>query len=449
MPSNVEAGTRRVETYWVGENVNSQALPFTPQDPDFNLYSNVVTSTEAEGSAEWDERTGTGNYVPVVKNRQQGSHEISVSYDLARFPVDGSGNTVDPIADAARRDVDHRVNATHTFLEVEEKNAILAENTVHHRYFDEDGNSHPGTDPGATALDTRIEAYGRGCVPEEATMTIDPSDSSVVTVELSYVAHKFRRYQIDQPDSEYIHVRSTDSSDTSATVDIETADGGTSESLTLDGTDATTSVSSSSTYDSLRVSMPSDISGTLEVYGDDGSGGGSAGAPNQLLAVIHGKSDYDNIEGDTGVPLVGSGSFEDDSAFGDGIPALGSNLNFSSNPAAEKVSSTTITVSNEISENATDSGLVQDIRASTQEITAESTVFGETESPEKYADHLLGNEAAVKFTVEGGDIELPRAYVRDGGSTEREEGSAVMQVEVTWSALMPTDGSDPLKFTSA
>lgn len=448
MPSHAEAGVRRNETYFARENLNSRAEPETPSDPQFRLYSSVVNTTELEGSAEFDARTGIGNVNPVKKNRQQETHELTIEYDLERFPVDTNGNPVDAFADAALRDDDNRVQNTHSFLNIEEKGPLIVENTLHYRYFEEANNTHPsGTRPSASRLDTRIESYARGCVPSEASLSISPGDSSVATVEMQYTAHKLRRYQIDQPEGEYIHIRSTAQADTSVSVSLETVDGGTSSTLSTDSGDGRTTVASSTTFDSLRVEVPDAHEGTIEVYGDDGSGSGSAGNPHQLLTVIRGSNTYDTIEADHGVPLIGNGSWEDESVFGAGIPALGSDLQWLGHPGGENVSSSTITVSNELAENNTDSGLTRDIRAGTQEITVESTVFGETESPEKYADHLEGREGALNYDLKGGTVDIPRAFISEGGSTEREAGNAVMQVDVTWRAMKPSDGGNALRFT--
>lgn len=449
MPSNVESSVRRTDTYFARETLDSNANPQTPTDPTFNLYSTVVNSEEIEPSAEFDNRLGLGNYLPVEKKRQQETHELTVAYDLQRFPVDASGNPQDAFADVVLRDIDNRIENTHTFLEVSKKETILPESTWHYRYFSDEelGNTHPsGTDPGATSKPTRTEHYGRGCIAEEATMELAPEDASVISSELQYVAHKFRRYQIDQPAAtETIAVKSTNSADTGATVDIETTDGATSESLTLDSSDATVLVTSSNTYGSLRVSLPTDISGDLEVYTYDSTNA----VAKQLLTVIRGADARDGIEGDRGVPLVGAGTFKDDSSLGDGIPALGSNLSWDGHPAAENVSSTTITGENEVETNATDSGLVPDIHTGSTTISLESTVFGETESPQMFDDYLYGREGVLSFAIEGGSVDIPRAYISDGGTTEKEAGSAVMQVEVTWNTLMPDDGSNPLQFNPA
>jgi hypothetical protein len=269
-------------------------------------------------------------------------------------------------------------------------------------------------------------------------------------VEIQYMAYKRRVYQIDQPDGEYIHVRSTESGDTNQGVNIETTDGATSEDLSTDGSDATTVVASSNTYGSLRVELADEFQGTVEVYGDDGSGSGSAGSPDQLLTIIRGADDRGGVEGDCGVPLVGTGSFEtvSGSNLGDGIPAAAAqNITFTGSDVAEQIASISLTVTNKLEDITTGEGLTKAIYAGGQEIVVEGTVFGETESPQQFGDMLEGTEGAFVIPLSDGDITLNRMYCRTGGEFEREEGQAVMQTDVTWSALDPAS-NDALVFNN-
>lgn len=441
MATNTEGGIRRNSAYFAREETDDFGNPITPADPEFLLYSSVVRTMSGAASAEYEERTGVGNYAPTDKNRQQETAEISVEYDVERFFVDANGDPQGAFADAVQRTVDHNVASTHSYLEVEEKASVVPANTWNHRYYEDNGNSHPsGTTPDSVSRATRIEGYARGCVPSEATLTIDPSDSAVLSVELSYTAHKYRRYQIDQPDGEYVGVRSTESVDAGDVV-IESTDGSESETLTLDGT---TTVFSSTTFGSLRVHLPDDQAGDVEVFASsDGT------AADQLLTVIRGADAYDGIEGDTGVPAIGAGGFDDGADLGSGIASLGAGMTFSGHPGAENIDSTAITVSNEVEQQPTDDGLAQAVMAANQTVSAEVTVFGETESPEKFDQHLMGTEAPLRWSVNGGDVEIPRAYCSSGGETEKEQESAVMQVDVEYTGMEPSDGGDLLQFIPA
>lgn len=449
MPTSDQSGIRRTYTYWVEETQSAGGDPQTPTDPSFKLWSKSVLSAGTDSSGEFEESLGLGTDIAHDKNRGVESHEGSVSYELCRFPEDSSGNTQDPFGYAAKRTADNRLQATLTFLQVIERDSLATNNTAHYRYFSELGNSHPsGSDPGATAgRASRAEIYGRGGRPDDPELSANPGDSSVIEVEMSLMFGKLRKYQIDQPSSAYIHVKSTVSSDTSVPVDIETTDGGTSETVSTDGSDGTTAVASSSTYDSLRVHVDGAFDGTIEVYEDDGSGSGSPGAPGELLTYIRGASTYDGIEHDTGVPMVGGGSFESESSLPSPISALRTGGQFDGSDAAQKIMGSTVSVSNNLEDLAPAGTLTRDIHAGQREIESESTVYGETEGIDKFQDHMEGREGQLTLPTTRGDIVLPRVYVAEGGDTEREEGNAVMQVDVTFRALRPSSG-EPLQFNA-
>lgn len=444
--STVQSGVRRQSVYFVREVAGSDGEPVTPTDPTFKLYSSVINSVETDSGLNFENRVGLGNTIGQGKTRQQEDHEITVNYDLERFPADSGGNPNDAFYDVSKRNEDNQPVNTHSFLLVEEHNALATENTVHYRYFTEQGNTHPNTDPNAANLDTRYEVYGEGGIPEDATLSLDPGDSAAIEAEITYVVYKRRDYQIDQPDgSKTIYVKSTDSGDTGLDVELETIDGSTSESLSTDGTDGTTVVSSTETYDSLRVAVPGSNTGDIEVYQGDGTDAA------ELLTVIRGQDARDGVESDDGVPLVGGGSFETVSgvsALGDAIPAGASaSIDFDGHSAAEQIASTELSVSNEVEDVTTGEGLTKAIYAGSRDISVEASVFGETESAQNFGDMLRGAEGVFKIPTAEGDIKVERAYIEDGGSQERESENAVMQTDVTWMGLDPSGSTDALTYT--
>lgn len=449
MPTTDESGLRRTATYWIAESETTDGTPVTPTDPDFRLWSRTVRSESGESSAEYEESLGLGDSVATDAHHNVESHERTITYELCRFPVDSGGNVQDPFAYGGLRDIDNQLETTLSHLKVVEQASIVPANTVHYRYFDELGNVHPATNPGASSLSSRTETYGRGGMPDEPELTANPGDSAVITVEMSMMFAEVRQYQIDQPNAEYIHVRSTNSGDTGATVALETVDGTQSATLTLDSTDATIAVATAATFDSLRVHVPDEVAGTIEVYGDDGSGTGAAGNPAQLLTYLRGTDTYNGVDSDTGVPLVGAGSFEAESALPEAISASASAGSWDGSPAAQQIMGSTITLSNNLEDLSPAGSYAADIKPGQLEPECESTVYGETESAEFFADHLTGREGELRIPTTRGDIVFPRAYVSEGGSTEQEAGAAVMQVEVVFRGLQPVDGSAPVEFVAA
>jgi hypothetical protein len=443
--SAVQSGVSKQELYFVRETADASGDPIAPTDPDWLLFSSVVSNTEYETNPNFDARQGLGAFIAQDKTRQQEDHTVTVGYDLEKFPTTSGGSAQDAWYDVSKRNADNQVASTHSVLRVEEFSSVATENTVHYRYLNELGNSHPSTDPGATSKATRKETYSRGCIPEEGTMTLNPGDSATAAVEISYIATKTRPYQFDQPASSTdIAIRSSDSGDTGLDVDIETDDGATSETLTTDGSDATANlVTSAESYGSLRVSTNGDHAGYIEVYAYD-SGGSTA---EQLLAVIPGSTARDGVEADSGVPMLAGGSFEDESTLGDGIPAaLSGDITFDGVNAAQYIGELELTVSNEVSDQTTSSGLSKFINAGGATITLSATVFGQVENVDYFKRMLRGQEGRVRLPTASGDIDLERAYVDEVGE-EVEAGSAVALPETTFQVLEPASG-DPIQYNN-
>lgn len=452
MPTKDESGQRRTSVYWIEETTASDGTPQAPTDPTLNLWSKTVQVEGGESSGEYEESIGLGQVVAGDKHHQVESHERTVTYELYRFPEDNSGNVQDPFAFAAKRDIDNQLLSTISLLKVVERDSVVPDNSVHARYFSDLGNTHPGTDPGAESRASRLELYGRGGRPGDVEMSASPGDSAVITVEYPMQFNKVRKYQFDQPDSSnnWIHVRSDDSTDTDVTVTIEETDGSNQEQVTLDSSDAQNAVATSNEFSSVRVHVDDTHSGTIEVYDDDGSVGTSPGAPGILLGYIRGSSDYEGVADDSGVPIIGSnGTIETESAFsGSGISAIKSGGTWDGSAAAQQIMGSTITCANNLEQFQPAGTFAADIKPGQLEAEAECTVYGETESVDKFDDHIYGREGEFVVPTPAGDIAFPRAYVAEGGSTEQEAGTAVMQVEVLFRALEP-DSGDPVEFRPA
>lgn len=450
MPTTDESGLRRTSTYWVPEVETADGTPETPPDPAWKLWSKSVNNEGGESGTEHYESLGIGDAVAVDKTHGTENHERTVAYDMFRFPVDAAGNGQSPLYYGAVRNIDNQFAATLSHLKVVQRASTVANSTQHHRYFNEMGNTHPGTNPGAPqGVASRQEVYGRGGRIDEIVPNANPSDAALITVEATVMFEKLRMYQIDQPQNEYIHIRSTDPADTNVTVLIETVNG-TGETLSTGGTDGSLSVGSASTYDSLRVWVPDEHAGTIEVYGDDGSGTSAPGAPAELLTYIRGTNTFNGIDYDRGVPMLGAGSYEDPNALpAEGASALKSAGVWDGSSAAQKILGTEISISNntEVSEPA--GTFAPDIQPGTMEVELTSNVYGETESTDKFGDHIEGREGELRIPTTLGDIIFPRAYVSSGGEPEQEAGTSILEVEVVFRVLRPTDGSDPIQFVHA
>lgn len=448
---SVESSVNRIETYYSRETVDARGRPQTATDPEWRLYSSVVNTTEPAPEKEFGLRRGLGHDTAHDKTHAQETHELTVEYELERFPVDTGGNSVDPVGDAALRTADNELQYTHSFLQITQKDQLLTRNTVHEKWFsrsDVSDSDHPsGSKPSATQRDTRQYVYGRGGRPEEVVLGIDASDNALCTVECPYQFQMVRPYQFDQPTNGTLHVVSTDSSDTDITVELEPV-GGSSVSVTTDSSDATVTVPTGSTLDSLgAVWVDQEHTGSILVYDDDGSGT----AAGQLLAVIKGSGLYDGVDDDRGVPPVGAGSFDDGSSLEGKQYAIGAEVLWNGRAIADYHQGSSLTISNDIGEEAaTDTGLAMARQVGTREITCETTAFGETASNDNFSDFVEGREGAYTIQLTDGDITLPKAFLSEGAPAASESGEAFLLPEATFSALEDVaNNNEAIEFTHA
>lgn len=447
MPGNFDAPARRTGTYYVPETFDAAGRPQTPANPSWRLYSSVVTTTEPSPEKEFGLRQGLGSLDPTDKNQALENHELSVEYELERFPVDAGGNPIDPVADAGVLNIDNAIATTHSYLQVVELSSVVINSTVHTKWFNRDdvaATSHPtGTDPGAAERPTRKYLYGRGGIPEEAALGINADDNALCTVEYSYRFEKIRPYQLDQPDVGILHVVSTSANDTGLSVTIENADGTNSNTINLDAVDPVgtpTVTGSGAPYTSLgAVHVPNDHDGTVLVYDDDGTGGVDAsgnqlpGAAGQLLATVKGNDLYDDIEADSGLPLLGTGSFDTGATLEGKQYAIGAEVFWNNQEFAQYHQGSTVTIGFDISEEpTTNTGLAQVYAPSSRNVEAETTAFGQTVSDDLMNDFLEGKDGVLTYSLTGGDVILPFAHINEGGPGAREDGEAFVMPEVTF-----------------
>lgn len=456
MPAQGDSATRRTQTYYATETLDSRGRPVTPDNPEWRLYSSVVRTTEPGPGKEFGQRQGLGHLDNHDKTQAQESHEHTVEYELERFPVDSNGNPVDPFGDATVVSADNAVGTTHSFYQRVVQADVRAENTVHAKWFDRDdvqASDHPtGAVPDAEARKRRQVIYGRGGMPSEPVLGVNADDAPIATVEFAYQFRMMRSYGFNKPQNGYLHVASTDAADTGLEVTIENEDATATETVTLDGSDATTAVATTTQFDSIeRVYVPGRNEGTVMVFDDDGSGTDAAGAANQLVARIKGAELYDGIQSDDGVPPLGDGSFDDGSTLEGKQYAIGAELYWCGEPIADYHQGTSLTLAYDLGEqSATDTGFAIPRQAGLREVNAEVTAFGETASHDHFSDFVEGREGVLELRLTDGNITLPKASINEGGPGAREEGSAFILPEVTFRGYEDIDaGREAIEMTRA
>lgn len=380
-----------------------------PTDPDLMLFSNNVTSFEWSPTPGVSERRGLGT--PDIVDFYNGpeEHEVTVAYDLYRFPVDTNGDPDDPSGDGVVRDANNDLPNTHSFMVREENLGIPASETV----------------DGSTSRDTHLYLVGVGGRISSVTFSGDPGSDQPITCEITYTLEKVREYQIDQPNAETLEIENTGSSEVDVTVEDDGA--ATSETLTVSkGSTATTA----DTFDSLdAVSLSSDLDGDVIV---------SETTSGETLAKIRGGEFYGHGEGDLGVPALGAGSRGTEIS-GSTETIIGDEIERpDGSPIAYELNSVEFTVENEVSTREQVSTPRMGMSVGNRTATVAATVVGPTESV-KNAEQALGNRAAnVRWTLTSGWLQADTARLTDFGGVSKTEGEAAMSLDNTFTGESAT-----------
>lgn len=420
MVDKPESGLRNHRIEYVDESTTGTA----PSNPSWNLFSDTVRSFEWSPDTDVEAQRGLGDADPNAFYKGAETHELTVEYDLQQKTssgntlLDGSSNPNDAATDGIQRDSDQTLKSTHTVVDREDKTSITSEEAW-------SSSSH----------DTRIYTVGKGGYIDEVTLNGDPGSQNPVAVELSYQFEKIRSYQVDQPSSSTkLAVKSDDSGDTSQSLTVEDEGAGASESVSLSGTSLVSTTNSYGDIDALE--LDSETTGTVEVYVNTGSE--TTPSQGDKLSELPGSSAYNSTKGDLGIPALGSGSH---------ASAIGQSYEIIVGDSVERPSGTNLaydinSVSFNVSNNLETTERVDDIRmridVGEREATVDATVLGETESHTNILEHLQITENDVKWTLEGGSVQVDSAALTDPPSRTIEAGEAALSLDNTFTGKSVT-----------
>lgn len=403
-----QSGLAHDYTEWAIESTTGQV----PTDPDFKPISdNLRTVWDGEPDASTEPQRGLGSRDPKNFFNGPEEHEFTFTYDLQQWYVDSSGNVQDPAGETMLETADNDIKNTHTVVTKE---------------------SHVsgGPDGGGRYIFT----VGVGGYPSELTVPFETEDGLPVAQELSYRFEKVREYSIGQPSSSStLAFKSTDADDT-MDVTIENDDGSANETLTLSGT---TVVESSSTYSSIAaVYLNAESVGNIEFGISDG---GSPAAIDVKLGEIKGSDAYDGIEGDRGVPAIGSGSHAT-SLNSEYIRFRRDRIQYSGGAdIAPEISSGELTIDNGISASGQDESVRMSIDVGQRETSFTASLAGPKVTFDQITDYLTQNATTVEWlpndsTVghQSAQLSLDNARLVTPGGQARETDSAKMIVESEW-----------------
>lgn len=364
----------------------------TPADPEFHLYSDTLeTAFVWSADAGIEAQRGLGDY--QVQNHFTGNedHTGSIEYHLQHFFVDDSGSPKDAAGDAMLRSSDGGVRNTHTIVD----------------RADFDGE--------------RTYVVARGAHPNLDEISGDPGSALPIVVALEYEVKRARMFRVGQPDNESLTVKSTDASDTTQKLQLESDGASVTDEVSLNGT---TEVTTEKSFDSLDA-FELDSSTAGDVVITDSSG-------NELTR-LNGADTYGDAEGDFGVPTIGSGSHADtigtdyERFIDDYISKGGSDL-------AVEVRSASFTVGNNFSKNPVMGTPEQAIHVGQQDIEFSATVAGDFAHHENMTDHLTASEFDLVWEFDGGDVTFANAVLNDVGDVGPEAGSVISTMDNTFQA---------------
>ena len=376
--------------------------PFVvPADPNFERFSDVIRDFTADPGASYSGQDAAGTPDVLDHFRDTEDPSLSIGYDLQRFLVDGAGDPLDASGDGVLRDDDNTLPNTHLVVERQESAAGL-------------GNDGAGV---------RTYTVGRGCRPETAEATLDPSSGAPTLMELDYQPRKIRSYELHQPSAETtIDIVSTSDADT---IDVVVEDEGatTAETLTLNGTTTVTTTASFADLDAvfLRAAPVGDVTVT------DGSG-------TTLLEIDGGltySEDNQPVDGDRGIPALGNGSRA--SEIGTSYEHfVGDRFQ---RPDAEavrtRVNSASWTVENDITTDSVHASRLPVVDVGGRTVEVEADVGGPFVSHRSMRESLTKVQQELVHELDGGVLEFASTVPQDAAERERtaDDGGVVSYTE--------------------
>lgn len=266
-----------------------------------------------------------------------------------------------------------------------------------------------------------------------AEMTGDATDdegANYITIALDYEFEKVRSFLIHQPASggEQLELVSTSSDDTSQYVIIESEDRNTTETIQLNGTTTVTTTSSFEDIDAVYI-VDSDTSPSpTDTQGDITVTGATSG---NTLTTLFGRGSYDESEGDSGIPAVGSGSIED-SLTNSAALFLGSDFEWppGSGGIPERVASFTLSIENSIDKTPDATSRRQSVDAGDRTPQMTGTLYGEKMTHRRFVDHFTSKTNDFQWTTSKEELTLVNATINDPGSRASETGNAIRQNDV-------------------
>lgn len=405
-PAPSESALTGVRAEWVPSAFDANDNPIPPTDPAWNRFSDYIQSYpgwSGDAGVEGQTPTGTGDVAAHFRGPEE--HDLTLQYWMQRFFVDSGGSPNGPIGEIM----------AHTYGDTYPSHEVLIRNEV--------------TGGGARGAGFREYVYGRGCRPSSGSAPGDPSASNPIMLEAGYACEKVRQYIIHQPATSVTpEVVSTSAEDTTQTVTIESEGASTTDTFSLNGTTQVTGDSASSFSDIDAIWIDGETVGDIDVV--DGNG-------DSLLEDPITGSDTDGVEGDRGIPLLGSGSHA--SAIGtapENYLFLGTSSTWDGGALAEsttadRVHTLDLSVEVDTTREPRQETRRQAIDPGSRTVTVDADLAGPYESAKQNQNYFTSKAGDLVYTYPDGAVTVVSAQLTDTDDVDRAGGDANMLYGVT------------------
>jgi hypothetical protein len=402
-----ESGTLPGRYEWVPEPARGEV----PTDPEWNLASDVMRSFEAEAGASLGRQDSLGTADAVDHNRGMEEPSLSLGYDLQRFPVDNSGDPIDPSGYGILRNQYNRLRGTLLWVGRRE---------------------YPGGNDDAGVREYTVV---RGAAVSSVSPTLDPSAENPILMELEHQPAKVRSYLIHQPSAgTTLEITSTSDQDT-MDITIEDEGAGTMETVTLSGT---TAVTTTTTFDDIDAVWLTDTpEGDVTITDGSGTTLVESTSPNASTRAIAGGLTYSDdsqpVDGDRGVPTLGSGSHA--SSIGTGFEHfVGDEFSRGSGGVRPRINSASWTVENDIETNALHNTRAPAIDEGNRTVSVDADVAGEWVSHRSMMEALQKDQQDIVHGLSGGTITFKNATPAGAATRTADADQAVASYSETFEA---------------
>lgn len=404
-----ESGVRALRANFIRETLEN----VTPTNPAWLRFSDEIDSFGFAPQSNVFARRAIGS--PDVTGFQLGpeDHELTLAYSMQRWLVGAGPVPLDASADGMLRDVNGAYLSTHSVL-----------------------TRQPFVAGGTDSNGLRLYTYGTGGFIGRAMISGSPDSGDPTKADLTYGFRKVRSHLINQPAvAGGVTIVSSSALDTTQSVTVENEGAGISETIALNGT--TPVVGLTLTFadidaGALDLETEGDITITFTTGGN-------------VCMVIEGKVTNGGIEGDLGLPLLGSGSFEAALA----LPfqtVLNASVTRAAAALAANVMGISFEVANNLEMNAVVGSRIKTVSPGDRDISFDGTVFSDTASHDDIIEHMKASLGDMVWTFTGGatarTVTVGSAALTTVGDRAYEKGAATMRRDnvFTGQSIVITDG---------